>query len=63
MKIAKNVGIVLVGIAVLLTGSVARKAETALEDSPWGNVVDGLMIAALFFGTMKLLQWAVWVLR
>lgn len=63
MKNAKCFVIIVSGIAVLLTGYLMKKVETALEDSVWGNVVDGIMIAALFIAVMRLLQWAVWVLQ
>ena len=62
MKTMNNLLIVTAGILIVLTGYVMEKVEAALEDSFLGYVVDGLMIAAMFFMVMRLLQWAVWVM-
>ena len=62
MKIINNLLVVTAGIAVLLVSFVVDKIENTLDDSVLGLVVDGVMIAALFFGFMRLLQWAVWVM-
>ena len=62
MKIINNLLVVTAGIAVLLVSFVVDKIENTLDDSVLGLVIDGFMIAALFFGIMRLLQWAVWVM-
>ncbi len=62
MKIINNLLVVTAGIAIVLFGYVVEKIENALGDSVLGLVIDGFMIAALFFGIMRLLQWAVWVM-
>ena len=62
MKLVNNLLVVTAGILIVLSGCVMEKVEVALEDSFLGYVVDGLMIAALFFGFMRLLQWAVWAM-
>lgn len=62
MKLMNNLLVVTAGILVILSGYVIEKVEAALEGSFLGYVVDGLMISALFFAVMRLLQWAVWVM-
>lgn len=62
MKIINNLLVVTAGIAIVLFGYVLEKVENALGDSVLGLVIDGFMIAALFFAVMRLLQWAVWVM-
>ena len=62
MKIINNLLVVTAGIAVLLVSFVVDKIENTLDDSVLGLVIDGFMIAALFFGIMRLIQWAVWVM-
>lgn len=62
MKMAKNFLLITAGMLIVLTGYVWGKAEMVLEGSPLGYLFDGCMMAALFFGMMQLLKWAVWVL-
>ncbi len=63
MKLANNILVIAAGILIVILGYIVDKVETALEGSKLGYIVDGVMIAALFFGLMRLLQWAVWVLE
>ena len=63
MKTINNMLVILAGMMVIAAGYVIDMIESALEGSWLGYVVDGAMIAALFFGIMQLLKWAVWVLE
>lgn len=62
MKMANNFLVVASGILIVLTGYAMEKIEAALEGSFIGYIVDGFMLAALFFLGMRLLQWAVWAM-
>ena len=62
MKMAKSFILITAAVFIVLTAFVLKKAELALENSPLGYVVDGLLIAGLFYGVMGLLKWAVLVL-
>lgn len=63
MKSAGNILVSLVGLLIVVTGFVWEKVEERLEGTFFGYIFDGVMLAALFFGFMGLLKWAVWVMR
>ena len=62
MKTVSNFLVVAAGVAVIVLGYLVDRIEETLDGSILGCVFDGVMIAAMFFGVMQILKWAVWLL-